>query len=417
MNSKWPVKLCLFGNYFLFAILLNSVGTAILQVQNSYAVSASEASILEAFKDLSIAITSFLTASLMVRLGYKRAMLIALLLITCICLLAAQVSGFWIMKLLFAAVGIGFALIKVATFACIALLTNNQREHASFMNFLEAFFMIGVLSGFFLFSLFVDDLQPGSRSWLQVYYLLAIFGGMAFIALLMVRLDETEIQVQEDQRGSVLQEFVAMFKLSAQPLVFTFVISAFLYVLIEQSIMSWLPSFNSSVLNMSTSLSIQMASILAASTAIGRLVAGFLLKKIDWFILVFGCLLISAVLVLLAMPLAEKVSDGVVSSWAEAPVAAYVFPLIGLCLAPVYPAINSSILSALPARQHGAMAGLIVVFSALGGTTGSIITGHLFEVLGGQSAFYFSLLPIALIVFCLFLFKRQLSRNVCSAAT
>ena len=56
------------------------------------------------------------------------------------------------------------------------------------------------------------------------------------------------------------------------------------------------------------------------------------------------------------------------------------------------------------------MAGLIVVFSALGGTSGSLITGNLFEHFGGQTAFYFSLLPIAVIVATLFAFKRLSDR-------
>ena len=55
---NWPIKVSLFINYFVFAILLNSVGTVILQVQNSYGVTESSAAVLEAFKDLSIALTS-----------------------------------------------------------------------------------------------------------------------------------------------------------------------------------------------------------------------------------------------------------------------------------------------------------------------------------------------------------------------
>ena len=54
--ANWQIKLSLFLNYFVFAILLNSVGTVILQVQGNYGVSESGASILEAFKDLSIAV-------------------------------------------------------------------------------------------------------------------------------------------------------------------------------------------------------------------------------------------------------------------------------------------------------------------------------------------------------------------------
>ncbi len=78
-------------------------------------------------------------------------------------------------------------------------------------------------------------------------------------------------------------------------------------------------------------------------------------------------------------------------------------------MAPIYPVINSVMLSALPQAQHAPMTGLIVVFSALGGTTGSIVTGFVFDAVGGQKAFYLSLVPIGLLVVTLFFFKKASS--------
>lgn len=402
--SRWLVKTSLFLNYFVFAILLNSVGTVILQVQNTYGVSESSASILEAFKDLPIAITSFLVASFIVRIGYRRVMLFALGLIALVALAMPHLPTFWMAKAMFAATGVGFALVKVSVFATLGLVTNSRKEHASLMNFLESFFMVGVLSGYFVFSAFVDDAQPESTSWLNVYYVLAAMSMAAFVLLSFAKIDES--RAHEDQPDALLDEFVGMLRMCLRPLVLVFVISAFLYVLIEQSIMSWLPTFNSRILNLSPSLSIQMASILAASTALGRFAAGMLLQRFDWFrVLVVG-LIAAGLLVLAALPLAGNNGGPLIATWSAAPLAAFVFPLIGFLIAPVYPAINSVILSALPTHQHGAMAGLIVVFSALGGTSGSIITGTLFEHYGGRTAFYFSLVPIALIIGSLFLFKR-----------
>ncbi len=401
----WSIKLSLFINYFVFAILLNSVGTVILQVQNTYLVSASAASMLEAFKDMPIAITSFLVASFMARIGYKRSMLFALGFIGCVCLIMPQVPTFWMTKLLFAATGVGFALVKISVFATLGLVTGNRKEHVSLMNFLESFFMVGILSGYFIFSGFVDDLDPSSTGWLQVYYLLAAMSFAAFALLFFTRLDETS--VSSGASKSPAQDFIDMITLSIQPLVLVFVICAFLYVLIEQSIMTWLPTFNSKVLKLPASLSIQMASILAASTAIGRFVAGVSLKRLDWFKVLFTGLLLAAVLVLVVLPLAGETGDREITTWLDAPIAAYIFPLIGFCIAPVYPAIKSVSLSALPRRQHAPMAGLIVVFSALGGTLGSIITGNLFEVFSGKTAFYFSLIPISILLFTLYLFKRK----------
>ena len=104
--ANWQIKLSLFLNYFVFAILLNSVGTVILQVQGNYGVSESSASILEAFKDLSIAGVSFLVSSYIVRIGYKKSMLIALAFVAIACLLMALFPSFGTTKLLFAAVGL-----------------------------------------------------------------------------------------------------------------------------------------------------------------------------------------------------------------------------------------------------------------------------------------------------------------------
>ncbi len=398
------IKISLFINYFIFAILLNSVGTVILQVQNNYDVSQGTASILEAFKDLSIAVTSFLIGSYVVRIGYKKSMLLALAFVSIACLVMPLLGGFAMTKILFAVVGVSFALIKVSVYATIGIITNNKKDHASFMNFIESFFMVGILSGYFIFSAFVDDQNPQSESWLNVYYLLSFLAVAAFVLLLTSKLDESE--VKDEDKKSFTEEFGDMLKLLAKSLVLVFIASAFIYVLIEQSIMSWLPTFNSQVLKLPATLSIQMASILAASTALGRFIAGLLLRNVHWLLVLLICLVGAGALVLLTVPLAENITNTNITSWSDAPLVAFIFPLIGLFIAPVYPAINSVILSNLPKHQHGAMSGLIVVFSALGGTTGSIVTGHIFEAYGGQKAFYLSIIPIVVLIILLIVLNK-----------
>ena len=308
-------------------------------------------------------------------------------------------------KLLFASVGISFALIKVSVFSTLGLVTSNKKEHLSLMSFLESFFMIGVLTGYFIFASVVDNDNPQSTKWFNVYYLLAGLSILAFFLLLTTPLDESKVQ-KEEQGKSAQQEFIEMLQLIILPLVLVFIFSAFFYVLIEQSIMSWLPTFNKDVLKLSTSLSIAMASILSGSIALGRLLAGIVLRKIDWLVVLTSCLVAAAAIILITVPLTKSISVSTISSLKEIPVIGFAFPLIGLFLAPIYPAINSVILSNLPAHKHGAMSGLIVVFSALGGTTGSIITGHVFDAYGGQTAFYFSLIPMTLLIILLIIFKR-----------
>ncbi len=405
----WKIKTALFLNYFVFAIRLNSVGTVILQAQNNYGVSQGEASVLEAFKDLSIALVSFLVSAYIARIGYKMAMLIALGFVAAICLVMPSTSSFMATKLLFAAVGSSFALIKMSVYSTIGLITNSEKEHISLMSFLESFFMVGILTGYFIFSFFVDNNNLQSTAWLKVYYLLGALAAIAFALLLTTPLDESSIKPAE---GSMATDFVEMFKLLASPLVIVFILCAFFYVLIEQSIMSWLPTFNNQVLLLPLALSIQMASILAGSTALGRFFAGIVLKKFNWLVVLSSCLIAAAGLVLVAIPLSSNISGQPVTGWGDAPLAAFIFPLIGLLLAPIYPAVNSVILSTLPKTKHGMMSGLIIIFSALGGTTGSIITGNIFEKYGGQKAFYFSLIPMTILIVCLFIFKKLQSKHI-----
>jgi len=398
------IKISLFINYFVFAILLNSVGAVILQVQRNFDVSKSAASILEGFKDLPIAIFSFVVASFLPKLGYKKAMLIALFLVIVTTFIMPFANDFWFFKLQFFVVGVSFALIKVSVFATIGLITDNEKDHSSFMSILEGTFMVGVLLGNLLFSLFIDDANPKSSFWLNVYWILGALSIFAFLLLLFTKLDEKGSKIEG---RSTTDDFMEMIKMIVMPLVLIFVISVFLYVLIEQSFQTWTPTFYKDIIKVPASMSIQAGAVLAGAFAIGRFGAGFALKKFHWIKVVSFCIIMSAVVVLITIPLTHDLESTVNISWFNAPFVVYLFPLMGVFLSPIYPAINSVILSSLPKHMHSSMSGLIVVFSALGGTTGSIITGHVFDWFDGQTAFYFSLLPMLLLLISLQIFNKK----------
>jgi fucose permease len=403
------VKTSIVINYFLFGILLNSVGTVILQTQRYYQISASKVSILEACKDLSIAAVSFIVASFITKLGYKRAMQLGLFLVTAICFVVPSLKSYLAIKLLFVVTGASFALVKISVFGTIGLITANEKEHLSLMNFIESFFMVGILSGYFLFSYFIDDQDASSERWFKFYYLIGALYALALLLLSTSKIDESAAKVDDENLGKSLLQMLALL---TYPFIISFILCAFIYVLVEQSIMSWLPTFNNQVLHLPSTYSVLMASVLAAATALGRFSAGIALKKAAWLPSLIVCLAAASALVLVAMPWAKTVSPSAIVSWKDIPMVAYIFPLIGFFLAPIYPVINSLVLAALPKSRHGAMSGLIVVFSALGGTLGSIITGNIFERYGGTTAFYFSLVPIVALCLALFLFKKFRSVNL-----
>ena len=159
-------------------------------------------------------------------------------------------------------------------------------------------------------------------------------------------------------------------------------------------------------------MGIQAGAVLAGAFAIGRFGAGFALKKIHWFKVVAFCLIACAAMVLISLPLSKGVTASEDTGWFNAPLVVYIFPLMGIFLAPIYPAINSVILSSLPKHLHSSMSGLIVVFSALGGTSGSMITGYVFDRFDGQTAFYLSLIPMGIMLVTVWLFYRLQKNTV-----
>jgi fucose permease len=394
------IKLSLYINYFVFAILLNSVGIVILKSQNVYGVDEVEASTLELFKDMPIAIVSFLIASFLPRIGYKKAMLTGLLIVTFASIGMYFGNSFWSAKLLFAAVGVSFALIKVSVYSAIGLVTNNEQEHNSLMSSIEGVFMFGIALAYFLFPAFNSETEQDA--WLNVYWVIAGLSFLSFLFLLSAKFEEGE----EIPGTNLTDDFLQMMKLMSKLLVVVFVIAAFLFVMIEQGIMTWLPTFNERVLHLPENLAIIMASILAISLGVGRIIAGYLSTKFSWFQVLVVCLFLSMAVVVFILPKAVSANGLEVNSFGDIPLMGFVFPLVGLFIAPIYPLINSVVLSALPKKLHSPMSGLIIIFSALGGTIGSRLIGYLFKNIGAESAFFYTLIPMTGLLIALIFLKK-----------
>lgn len=405
--KSFGIKLSLYVNYFVFAILLNSVGIVILKSINRYQVGEVEASVLEAYKDLPIAIVSFLIASFLPRIGYKKAMLTALSLVSFACIYMIFGNSFFAAKVLFGCVGAAFALIKVSVYASIGLLTNNENEHSSLMSSIEGVFMFGIALAYFLFPAFNTPSNPDA--WLNVYWVLAGLSGLSFLLLLQAPFNEGD----EIPGADLLDDFKQMFALIARLLVVVFVLAAFLFVMVEQGIMTWLPTFNKEVLALSENVSIMMASIFAISLGVGRLIAGYLTHYFSWFHVTAGCIFLAILMVLFVLP--KTVEMGVVSAGTnrleDVPILAYAFPLVGLFISPIYPLLNSAVLSALPKKLHSPMVGLIIIFSALGGTLGSRAMGYLFAGIGPAQGFYYTLIPISTLFLALIVLRRLTSKQ------
>lgn len=404
--TRLRILIALGLTYALLGILMNSVGVVILQSIRHFDITKPTGSTLEACKDLSVVVASFLLATRIPAFGYRRALIGVMAAMTVACLAASLAERFVAMQLLFVATGLGFGIAKVATYAVIGLLARDPADHASITGTIEGVFMVGLLIGVWLFGWFVGADMTG-HDWLQVYWVLAGLCAAAGLLWWTTPLDETgAVATATDQPGGLR----AMLSLVALPATVAFLFGIFCYVLVEQSVGTWLPTFNNEVLHLSPAMSVQMSSIFVGALAVGRLASGVVLRRIDWLPVLLGCLAGIALLIVATLPATRGLIPRPDVTWSNAPLAAYFFPLLGLFLAPIYPTLCSIVLSALPLHRHAAMIGLMVIFSALGGTVGSFMTGLLFQHISGQIAFYFALLPLAFIAVMLFRIRSGLGK-------
>lgn len=398
------IKISLFINYFVFAALLNSVGLLIQKSQNSYGVSEVKASFLEPAKDLTIALVAFLIGSFLPKIGFKRGMLIGYALVFMGCLQMYFGNSYHNVLVLFACTGFSFAIIKVSVLTMLGVIADTESKHKTFMGYIESVFMLGIVFAYIVFPMFYNETNPDA--WLNVYLILAGLIGLVFIFFFFSNFDFPPVE-----KTSLKTDMQNMFRILVKPIIILFAVFAFMYVMTEQGIMSWLPTFNQNVLHLNEKLAAQMAVILMLSIAFGRFISGFIVKKIHWHIYLTLCLLMAAAIVLVVLPKAETIKITEINSIANVPFIGFVFPLIGLFLAPIYPIINSTILSATKKEEHSAVAGILTFFSALGGTCGSLILGYLFQELKSGKAFYFSLIPLSILIVVIYFIRKQTDRK------
>lgn len=394
--SKWKIKISLFLSYFVLAILLNTVGIVIAQVIEDYNVSRITAGTLEAFKDLTIMFVSFALASFVPKFGYRRTMIYGLIALTFGCMIIASVTEYWSAPVLYAVTGASFALMKVAVYSTVGLITKNQQEHTGFMNTLEGIFMTGSLVGPLIFSVMISF-----SHWNNTYWVIAILTLISLVLMLFTNIDESGVK-----EGAKDSSFIKMFALLKYPMVWVFIICAFLYVMIEQSFGTWLPTFNREIFKLTSAQSASFLSIYAGSIAASRFLAGYLSKRFSWLsiqlVYLVGAFLLTFIILIQTIGFTSEQHE----NWYQAPPLAFVFSMVGFFIGPIYPTICSIVLSKLEKGRHSSMTGLIIIFSALGGTSGSMIIGFFSQNFSVHNAFYFPLIPIALLAFTLIPYKK-----------
>ena len=389
--NKHRIKLPLMFSFLIFSMLLNSMGVIILQLSEK--VSYKGLGVLESFKDIPMAIMSIFCVSLIAKTGNKNALIFSLIFILISCIALPLVDTFWFFKIWLSIVGVSFALAKISVFS---IIKNNFKDEqlSSAISSVDASFMFGI----FFVNIGFGTLLTSSYSeyWKFGFWVIAFLSIITLLMLKSADIDE-EINLNRRKKSGEWKFFLS-------PKLVYFFLIVFFMVFVEQSFNSWLPSFFKNNLKINSYFALQASAFLALFSFFGRLATSRLILRFHWFKFVLVCLF----MVFLILGICQVLITYFYIDFKF--ILIVLMPMVGLFLAPLFPLYNSEILNKVPKEKTHLLVSIVVIFSSLGSSVGSLYMAIIFYK--DVSNFYplFILLPL-LIIFGLtfFLNKTQIT--------
>lgn len=385
--NKNRIKIPLMLSFLIFSMLLNSMGVIILQLSEK--VSYKGLGVLESFKDIPMAIMSLFCVNLIAKTGNKNALIFSLVFILVSCIALPLVDAFWFFKIWLSIVGVSFALAKISVFS---IVKNNFKDEqlSSAISSVDASFMFGI----FFVNIGFGTLLTSSYAnyWKFGFWVIAF---LSIITLLMLRAAKIDEEPNNDHRKKSGE-----WKFFLTPKLVYFFIIVFFMVFIEQSFNSWLPSFFKNNLKINSYFALQASAFLALFSFFGRLITSRLILRFHWFKFVLVCLFMVFVILGICQVLISYFYVDFKFSLI------FLMPMVGLFLAPLFPLYNSEILNKVPKDKTHLLVSIVVIFSSLGSSVGSLYMAIVFHK--DASNFYplFILLPL-LIIFGLTFFLNK----------
>ncbi len=390
MDSVTKKTLPLQLSFLIFSMLLNCMGIIILKYSENN-ISYTGLGVLEAFKDLPIAIVSLFSVNYINRFGTKKSLIFSLALVTICCFALPFLDAFWFFKIWFVIIGIGFAIAKISVFSILRNNIHGEALLAKVLSRVEAAFMIGIFCINIGFSWLLSSSYH--EYWKFGFWFIAIISVITIILLYKEQYEDH----REESNHKVFQNVTGIFSKSTIPL---FII-LFSIVFMEQSFNSWLPTFYKTHLNTNSFFALQSSAFMALFSYSGRMLTSKLITHISWFRYILFCLLSVIFLLGLSQFLQSDIPK-------YSSILMVLFPVLGFFISPLYPLYNSKILMNFNKEKANILVSFIVIFSSLGSSIGSITTSVIFQNNWGGYFSLYTMLPATLILIITLIFFKNI---------
>ncbi len=258
----------------LFGMVFLSLGTALTFIKETYALDDLAAGSLTAILPFGILAGSLIFGPSVDRYGYKLILIISSLLIAAAFEIISFSNSFFALQAAFLFIGFGGGVINGATNALVSDISSEGK--GANLSFLGVFFGIGAMG---------MPALLGSLSGLVPYSTIIAFVG-AFIILPVIYFLSISFPSPKQAQGFPIKEIPKLFNITL--LLFGMVL--FFESAIEGITNNWTTSFLEQGSGFNTKDALFALTILNAGLLAARLVLGFLLKKVQSFIVLFTCL-------------------------------------------------------------------------------------------------------------------------------
>jgi fucose permease len=353
--AKWLT--CLM--FFLFAMTTDAVGSVIPKIIQQFGLSMKAAGAFHYVPMGAIALGALFLGFLADRLGRKATIVIGLILYATGSGLFAFGSAFFFFVGLLAVSGLGISVFKIGALALIGDISGSTRDHTSLMNTVEGFFGIGSIVGPAIVAILIGH----GLSWKWLYVTAAVVCCLLIAIATTVRYPHT----RRVDAGPVDLHQTFRLMTNAFALGFSFMVA--LYVAVEVAIYVWMPTYLQGYHGPMIWLSSYALTIFFILRATGRFLGAFALRHMSWtgMLAVFGFAIFAC--------FAGSLIGG-------ARAALFLLPLSGLFMSTIYPTLNSKGISCFHKSHHGAIAGVILFFTAAAAALGPLLMAVVSDAFG-----------------------------------
>lgn len=356
------VSMVTFAMFFMFGMTTDAVGEIIRLARAELSLSNTQASAFHWATMSAIAMSGLFLGFLADRIGHKQTIILGLSIYGVASVLFFAGKSFEVYVGLLFVTGLAIGVFKTAALALIGDISSSTEDHTKKMNAVEGFFGVGAIVGPAL----VVTLDGNGLSWRWLYLFAAALCAVMIVAAMLTTYPESA--KPEKVKANVGRSI----SLLGSPYALGFSFGIAMYVACEVAVFVWLPTFLEGFggAGASAFFAAYAVMIFFVLRAAGRFLGVFILNRFDWKLvmlvftgLIFACFCFSVV--------------------GGRSVAVFLLPLSGLFMSMIYPTLNSKGISCFPKHDHGAIAGLILFFTAVSAALSPLAMALVSDAIGG----------------------------------